>query len=249
MVKELVRIESMRKAAEKKFIGLADKLSKVVNRVWNVFAVISFLGGTLFLCFSGEIVRAENSSSSSQKRELTAELESNCSGQLYRAKRDNVPVYKQADAASEVVVKLGSAQRVCYVGEKKGFAVIDRFPEAQTEELTGSETQISETGDRLAYVRTYDLWPPRGKSAAKKNESILSKTVSFIRSLQYNSVPSGDFEPHPPLLKALELEDEAEGTCEESCSVGSKSEILSSSNGIDSSRDALQESSETKMTP
>ena len=75
-----------------------------------------------------------------------------CEGQLYRAKRDGVPVFDEPNTTGTVTERLSVGERVCWVGERDNFAIIVAGPERQ-----------------LRYVKLYDLWPPREKDGKHKN--------------------------------------------------------------------------------
>lgn len=81
----------------------------------------------------------------------------NCS--YYRAKKADVPVYREADTASEVIDRLRLGEEVCYVGERAAFAIVDwsKQPVIRSGAPVGAEAQ--------RFVRLVDLWPPRESGA------------------------------------------------------------------------------------
>jgi len=83
-----------------------------------------------------------------------------CQGQLYRAKKDNVPIFDEASTTGQVLFQLMLGERVCYVGERDKFAVLDLESSPATKMHSG-EPQTARPSSRLAYARLVDLWPPR----------------------------------------------------------------------------------------
>jgi len=74
---------------------------------------------------------------------------SNCS--WYRAKRANVPVYAEPDRSGEIKSRLRLGENVCYIGEKKGFAILDWEKQA----LVRKEKQGAYSGE--GFVRLTEL--------------------------------------------------------------------------------------------
>ena len=70
----------------------------------------------------------------------------------FRAKRQDVPVYREPNRASEVIGRIARSEEVCGLAEGKDFVSI-RWDSA--EKVDGVLPH--------AFVRTVDLWPPRGE--------------------------------------------------------------------------------------
>ena len=101
------------------------------------------------LLFTPARVEADSGGRSYRAR---AEL-ANCS--YYRSKKADIPVYRDADTASEVVARLRLGEEVCYIGERAAFAIVDWSKQAV---IRGA----AESGaEEQRFVRLVDLWPPR----------------------------------------------------------------------------------------
>jgi hypothetical protein len=107
-------------------------------------------------------------SSAEEEREKTAEQEALCNCAVYRAKRDAVPVYNEADTASGTKAKLKLGERVCYIGEQLGFAVVDWSKQDLLNERTKRIPREDE--QQLAFVKLSDLWRPRSGEAESRSQ-------------------------------------------------------------------------------
>lgn len=98
----------------------------------------------------------------------------------YRAKRQGVPIYREADRQSEVLGKLERSEEVCGLAETREFVSIlwPRSPEVKAKveerEASATPTPVTETAPSAtpyahAFVRTVDLWPPRGELDPNRN--------------------------------------------------------------------------------
>jgi len=104
-----------------------------------------------------------------------SETEEGCSGLLYKPKSDNIPVYDTPQTTGRVIYKLPLGEKVCVLGEKDDFLIIDWkvHPTCCTK---------LPKGQGLAYANRHYLWPPPGISASTRNdENSLARFWSWFR--------------------------------------------------------------------
>ena len=109
----------------------------------------------------------------------------------YRAKRDGVPVYRQADKASGVLRTLALGEEVCYLGEEKGFAILDWQAFSHSSDTAPETATTSKLP--LAFAALSDLWPPKDSERMDLIDNLrafLSGYVpddvfGYLRALQY----------------------------------------------------------------
>ena len=77
----------------------------------------------------------------------------NCS--WYRSKKEDVPVYIEPETTSEIEGRLKRSEKVCYIGEEHGFAILQWDRQA----ILRGEAPPKE--DKRGFVRLVELWPPR----------------------------------------------------------------------------------------
>ena len=75
-------------------------------------------------------------------------VEENCAGVLYKAKRNDVPIYRESSSTSEVIGRIDVGERVCYLGEEGKFAIL---------QWSGEQEQLKE--ESLSFARASDLRP------------------------------------------------------------------------------------------
>ena len=104
---------------------------------------------------------------------------------------------------SEVLYRLKLGEKVCYIGEREGFAILDwrEFSVDRT-----AENQQEE----LAYARLADLWPPKDLKSSTSGAApgviglVFSKAKEYFRRLRYGQPPSDALEPIRPAIDLLE---------------------------------------------
>jgi len=154
---------------------------------------------SLVLLFVTSSVAAEDSERK-LKLEQESRLKEACSGTLYRSKKDEVPVYGEPDQTAQVVHRLSLGEKVCYIGEKGTFAILDwgSF-------LSVSGEKVQE--ERLSYVRLVDLWPPKNGSSRKESlpglAGFFSKARSVFQRMGYGHPPEDALEPYDPIIGPL----------------------------------------------
>ncbi len=173
--------------------------------IFLLLAIFSILTDSVF---------AEVSQASTEVGELVdpgvikareSRLRENCSGSIYRSKKKGMPVYEEFNLSSQVVYRLRLGEKVCYIGEREGFAILDwrEFEES-------SVAEKSSPAKELAYARLVDLWPPRTKQVAKSSDppgligAVFGKAREYFRRLRYGQPPSDALEPIRPALDAIE---------------------------------------------
>lgn len=145
---------------------------------------------------------------------------SRCTGQLYRAKREGVPVYSETSKATQVIKKLKLGEKVCYVGEQNGFAILDWTREYGAADSTSVSAEDSNTitGNKkkqLAYARLTDLWEPRDKPVQPAVTQyglvgLWNKAKTYFNYMRYGAVPEDGLAPYRPIIGRSEPIDEAE---------------------------------------
>ena len=147
---------------------------------------------------------------------LAQEPGSQCEGSLYRAKTEGVPVYSEADEATEVLANLKLGQKVCYIGEdnskSRKFAILDWRGESSNK-------------NELAFALLSDLWPPK-EAKTKKPElvgaaGILQKASNYLQRMRSGHPPTDALEPYKRIFKRPKPQPELGG---EDCSVDSGDE-------------------------
>lgn len=139
-------------------------------------------------------------------KEYIKKLRKDCGGLLYRSKKELVPVYYENSLSSGVLKKLTLGEKVCVVGKKSGFAIIDRRL------LKLKNSSQKETLSELAYARDVDLWPPRDmrlEGGAQNNSGgvlmkLFDKAREYFRRLRYGP-PDNVLEPYAPVLDKFDL--------------------------------------------
>jgi len=134
------------------------------------------------------------------KIEREGRLKEACSGMLYRSKKNEVPVYGEPDQTSEVVHRLRLGEKVCYIGEKGSFAILD----------WGSFLAVNGEGvkeEKLSYARLVDLWPPKNGSGRKESlpglAGFFSKARSLFQRMGYGHPPEDALEPYEQIIGPL----------------------------------------------
>jgi hypothetical protein len=150
-----------------------------------------------------------------------------CTGLLYKSKKDDVPVYAEADKTSEVIARLSIGEVVCYVGEQDDFAVlhwrIDKNKSAD------SQTQ-------LAYSRLVDLWPSdqyqvKGEAnrGTQKRKGFMSTLKSYYYYMRSGGVPEDGLAPYRHIIDSVRVKPAPMPTPEQGCNNCDKKEPNKSS--------------------
>lgn len=156
-------------------------------------------------------------------KEYLQKLKKDCGGLLYRSKKEKVPVYYEDSLSSGVLKKLTLGEKVCVVGKKSGFAIIDRRllqlknlelneESSSANSFDFSEDESKQVLSELAYARDVDLWPPRDmrleSSSSNNSGGILMKLFDnardYFRRLRYGP-PDNVLEPYGPVLDKFDL--------------------------------------------
>ncbi len=124
------------------------------------------------------------------------EIASNCSGVLYKAKREGVPVYEERATTSQVLRHLTLGEKVCYIGEEGEFAMIDQRFKQNLQVFSESEEP------RVAFVRLVDLWNLRDRPVAGKRTSggWFTRIRQFIKYIMSGGVPEDPLGPVRPIM-------------------------------------------------
>ncbi len=107
-----------------------------------------------------------------------------CNGFLYRPKRSGVPVYNLPETSGKVLQKLELGQRVCVVGERQDFAILEwRVPKE------GAGTEPNPDESTLAFARLVDLWPPRDKPVGGGEVGFFRRIKQYLYFMFHGGVP------------------------------------------------------------
>jgi hypothetical protein len=92
-----------------------------------------------------------------------------CNGEIYRPRRDGVPVLREPDRTAEVVFSLVLGDRVCKVGERGEFAILSSATGPVPREVApGSETPKAS----VTYARLRELYQVESRSRRGIGERI-----------------------------------------------------------------------------
>lgn len=117
-----------------------------------------------------------NVNAETEKTSLNAPELTNCS--WYRAKRLNVPVFSQPDLAAEIKGRLSRGELVCYIGEEKGFAILDW----DKQKILRADKRGAYQG--TGYARLTELWEPKDR-----NQSPAEHTRETYRTMEMGGIP------------------------------------------------------------
>lgn len=107
-----------------------------------------------------------------------------CNGFLYRPKRNGVPVYDMPDTSGRVLKKLELGQRVCVVGERQDFVIIEwRVPKE------GETPKLDSDKSTLAFARLVDLWPPRDRPTGSGEVGFFRRIKQYLYFMLHGGVP------------------------------------------------------------
>jgi hypothetical protein len=178
-----------------------------------VTAIKVFLLGILFL---PQFVSADEKQAptTAEQPPASAPVAVECVGGFYRSKLDGVPVYADAATTSQVLTKLALGAEVCYLGERAGFAIVEwPLRTVKIVPVPESEKVISDPKLKIAFVRTVDLWEPRG-SARKRRTGLLSTLKDYYYYMRSGGVPDDGLAPYRPLLNSVSPSDTDVADCE-----------------------------------
>lgn len=116
-----------------------------------------------------------------------------CGGFLYRAKRDDVPVYEEPSLDSSVVRRLKQSEQVCYLGEQGDFIIVQK-----KSDQIGTEKESNKTA--VAFVRLVDVWPP---PQGQVRTSFLKKTRQYMNYVLHGGVPEDPLFLVRPLIESV----------------------------------------------
>lgn len=151
--------------------------------------------------------RAQSPSVSTSPDESSNSEFVNCS--YFLAKKDEAPVYREADISSGVIRKLKLGEKVCYIGQTGGFAILDwryqdpRFLSDSSEDSSVEKSQPlenKEVNSELAYIRLIDL-RRQGEEPRSSNQSdAWSQAKEHIDSMGKALVPEDVYGPFRPVI-------------------------------------------------
>lgn len=133
-----------------------------------------------------------------------------CNGQWYKVKKDKTPVFEEPAQDSRVLVYLEEADRVCYVGEKNDFAIVDRLSipskaQKEVDSLLSASKEDEEAGNRFVYLRVSQLWATPTK---KKDEGVAKEVFSRLKGMyndfRYGGVPEDGLLPYRPFIELFQ---------------------------------------------
>lgn len=174
-----------------------SQLNAANRKMIRQIAYLSFCA--LFL-FARPLVALAEEKSEEKSEEKKATVE-NCS--LYRAKREKVPVYEKPTQSSPVVRKLILGEKVCYVGEQKGFAIIDwRLQEAvnSKNKKKAEGRSVESKKPQLVFVRLVDLWAPPPRVDPSKPGDMVEQVKRYFYYMRYGGVPEDILGPFRPYI-------------------------------------------------
>lgn len=162
---------------------------QVVEVLTTVFAAFSWemlvSGMLLTVCLPLQSLADE-----SQYRQLI-----NC--KEYWSKFDGVPVYAAPDESSEVITKLPAQKRVCVIGEKAEFMILDWTKQALiNDRMRESKEQKAK---EITYARKVDL-----HQAQDHDADVWSRTKRQMRRIRQGVVPEDVYGPFRPVIDWLQ---------------------------------------------
>jgi len=116
-----------------------------------------------------------------------AETGVDCSGLIYRSKKEQVPVFDEPALTGKILFQLSLGEKVCYVGEKERFAIVDLQRSAALGVLPFQ---------RLVFIRLVDLWPPRESQRGELKGDLVGNAKRYITQLLYGGVPDDALAPY-----------------------------------------------------
>jgi len=143
-----------------------------------------------------------------------------CTGRVYKAKKDDVPVYQEPKLTAKVVSRLKLGERVCYVGEEKDFAIVDwdAHQSVQNDGVVKSKPDDNKK-ERLVFVRTVDLWaPPNIKEQVVGGVlSLFEQAKSYMEYMRQGGVPEDPLMPYRPIMNLFQSNDSEPAEKESDC--------------------------------
>ena len=120
-----------------------------------------------------------------------------CEGAWYRIKRKRVPIYQEASSRARVIAYLSRGEKVCYIGEKERFSILDWN--------AGKEVNQSEPAE-LVFVRTSDIWSPN----SGRPQGFFGRIKQYWHYFRSGGVPEDGLAPYGPLIEIFQKSDKAE---------------------------------------
>ena len=114
-----------------------------------------------------------------------------CSGLLFRSKKEGIPVYASPDKTSKVLRKLSLGEKVCRVGEMGEFQIL-KWKAHSVEDETG----VSESSS--AFARTVDLWEARDMPG--KKPGVFESAYRFFKLLFSGGMADDPLLPYRPVM-------------------------------------------------
>ncbi len=133
-----------------------------------------------------------------------------CEGFLYIVKKDDTPVYNEADLSSEVVGYLKAGEKVCYIGEKNEFAILHwRLEDKEDLEKGRSKLSFSRLVD-LVETKEYQKGLVQGnlknsdnKKGVKRQKSFVSRVKGYFSYMLSGGVAEDGLSPYRPAMDIL----------------------------------------------
>ena len=178
----------------------------------------SLLALVLITFFSANISANVSKAEDSFDFENRPEKLGQCTGLLYKSKKEGVPVYQEADTTSLVIAHLSLGEEVCYVGEKDEFAIL------HWEKNSASANEKEK--HTLAYARLVDLWaneryqklPQDETNQIPRPRNFFQKIKSYYYYLRSGGVPEDGLVPYRPIIGPHGYSESSAGSqCSESC--------------------------------
>ncbi len=126
---------------------------------------------------------------------------------VFRAKHDHIPVYQEADATSGTVHTLKVGEKVCHIGERKRFAIVDW---SKQELINGTSAKIPPVeSQRLVFVKLTDLWEPsHGGYSLQDPLDVTGRAKGYLDGVQNGVVNEDVLYPFRPFLDLFNPEPE-----------------------------------------
>lgn len=120
---------------------------------------------------------------------------------FFRAKLERVLVYAEASTDARVIAQLSLGEKVCLIGEAKGFAIVDW----SLQNSIGKQQRDMAVSQGVAFVRLVDLWEPQDVRGIKEYgvEGVLKRALQYYHYLRSGGVPEEAFFPFESLKQGF----------------------------------------------
>jgi len=141
-----------------------------------------------------------------------------CEGVVYKSKDDHIPVYTSPDETSKVIGKLALGEKVCNVGEEKGFSIIIWPTDYSQKTKKAKSEKVEKTN--LAFVKVTDLWAPNLNKSSGGVEGFFEDAKRYYYYIRSGGIPEDPLAPYRPIMNIFstktKTESDARRECEES---------------------------------